>query len=95
MYKIQVEYLGYMHEYMMPKLIESFSFETKQEALEEYRILLANYLVGYGVICDNISEEEHAKELLKKSLHELKAMEFEAIFNKELDYKISFIECRR
>lgn len=57
MYKIQVEYLGCMHKYMMPKLIESFSFETKQEALEKYRILLANYLVGYGVIWDNIGEK--------------------------------------
>lgn len=78
MYKIQVEYLGCMHKYMMSKLIESFSFETKQEALEEYKILLANYLVGYGAIWDNIGE----KELLKKSLDELKAIELEAILIK-------------
>ena len=93
MYKIQVEYLGCMHEYIIPKLIEFFSFETKQEALEKYRILLATYLVGYGILWDNINEEEHEKSLLGKSLEELKDMESKALFNKELDYKISFVEC--
>lgn len=93
MYKIQVEYLGCMHKYVIPKLIQSFSFSSKQEALEKYRILLATYLVGYDVLCDNISEEEHKKRLLTKSLEELKYIEFEALFNKELDYKISFVEC--
>ncbi len=93
MYKIQIEYLGCMHEYMIPKLIESFSFKSKQEALEKYRILLATYLVGYGVLWDNINEKEHEKRLLAKSLEELKDIESKALFNKELDYKISFVEC--
>lgn len=93
MYKIQIEYLGCMHEYMIPKLIESFSFKSKQEALEKYRILLATYLVGYGVLWDNISEKEHEKRLLAKSLEELKDIETKALFHKELDYKISLVEC--
>ena len=92
MYKIQIEYLGCMHEYMMPKFIKSFSFKSKQEALENYRILLATYLVGYGVLWDNISEEEHKKRLLAKNLEELKDIESKALFNKELDYKISLVE---
>lgn len=93
MYKIQVEYLDCINEYESPQCIESFTFETKREALEKYRILLAFYLVGYGVIWNNVNEKEHEKYLLSKSLEELKAIEFEALFNKELDYKISFIEC--
>lgn len=72
MYKIQIEYLGCMHEYMTPKLIESFSFKSKQEALEKYRILLATYLVGYGVLWDNISEKEHEKRLFSKKFRRAK-----------------------
>lgn len=82
MYKIQVEYLDCINKYESSQCIESFTFETKREALEKYRILLAFYLVGYGVIWDNIGEKEHKKELLKKSLDELKAIEFEAILIK-------------
>ncbi|EMI4816049.1 hypothetical protein V6N98_001494 [Campylobacter upsaliensis] len=72
MYKIQIEYLGCMHEYMMPKFIKSFSFKSKQEALENYRILLATYLVGYGVLWNNISEEEHKKKAFSKKFRRAK-----------------------
>lgn len=72
MYKIHIEYLGCMHEYMMPKFIKSFSFKSKQEALENYRILLATYLVGYGVLRDNISEEEHKKKAFSKKFRRAK-----------------------
>ncbi|MBS4276161.1 hypothetical protein [Campylobacter vulpis] len=81
-----------MHKYVIPKFTKSFSFSSKQEALEKYRILLATYLVGYGVLWDNISEEEHEKRLLAKNLEELKDIESKALFNKELDYKISLVE---
>ncbi|MFQ6341425.1 hypothetical protein [Campylobacter sp. VTCC 70190] len=92
MYRIKVEYLGCMQGYAKPKSIEIFHYKSKQKALEKYRILLVTYLVGYGVVYDDISEETHKTELLAKSLKELKTMELEAICNKEFDYKITVFD---
>ncbi|MDL0102449.1 hypothetical protein NYG94_08235 [Campylobacter felis] len=61
-------------------------FNDLSEVLENLRIYYAEFLVGYGVSWEEISEEEHRKIMLAKSLNELKEIAEETYFNKKLDY---------
>lgn len=66
--------------------------ESYDEALERKRRNLATYLVGYGVIWDDIDEKEHERQLLDLSLVDLEQMANEAYCNKELDYRVEIFE---
>lgn len=70
-------------------------FNDLSEVLENLRIYYAEFLVGYGVSWEEISEEEHRKIMLAKSLNELKEIAEEAYFNKELDYIFELVSVRQ
>ena len=70
-------------------------FNDLSEALENLRIYCAEFLVGYGVSWEGISEEEHREIMLAKSLNELKEIVSEAYANKELDYIFELVSVRQ
>lgn len=71
--------------YCLDELLERKVVSSKQEALKQRREWLIEFLVGYGVVWDDISEEEHKAELSSLSDEELEELSEEARFNKELD----------
>ncbi|EAJ7828144.1 hypothetical protein BCZ83_07565 [Campylobacter upsaliensis] len=84
MYGVILKYMGEDRDDEILQEIKFFS--DLSEALENLRIYYAEFLVGYGVLWGDISEEEHRELMLTKSLNELREIAKEAYFNKELDY---------
>ena len=76
------------------QILETKFCTDKNTALKVKQAYLAKFLVGYGEIYDNISEEKHLEILKQKNLKELEEIANEAYYNKELDYKFKICECK-
>lgn len=88
--------LKYMGENRSDEILQEIKlFGDLSEALENLRIYYAEFLVGYGVLWEDISEEEHRKLMLGKSLNELKETAEEAYINKELDYIFELVSVKQ
>ncbi|EPS1220057.1 hypothetical protein ACVBSN_001150 [Campylobacter upsaliensis] len=66
MYGVILKYMGEDRDDEILQEIKFFS--DLSEALENLRIYYAEFLVGYGVLWGDISEEEHRELMLTKSL---------------------------
>ncbi|EAH5546921.1 hypothetical protein ACLI44_001534 [Campylobacter upsaliensis] len=93
MYGVILKYMGENRNNEILQEIKFFS--NLNEALESLKIYYAEFLVGYGVLWENINEEEHREEMLTKSLNELKEIAKEAYFNKELDYIFELVSVKQ
>ena len=61
--------LKYMGENKDDEILQEIKFSSDlSDALENLRIYYAEFLVGYGVSWDDISEEEHREIMLVKTL---------------------------
>ncbi|EIW2411442.1 hypothetical protein MBZ21_001624 [Campylobacter upsaliensis] len=93
MYGVILKYTG---KNRFDELLQEIKFFSNlNEALESLKIYYAEFLVGYGVLWENINEEEHREEMLTKSLNELKEIAKEAYFNKELDYIFELVSVKQ
>ncbi|EAH9851350.1 hypothetical protein I8918_04565 [Campylobacter upsaliensis] len=71
--------LKYMGEDRDDEILQEIKFFSDlSEILENLRIHYAEFLVGYCVSWEEISEEEHREIMLAKSLNELKKIAKEA-----------------
>ncbi|EOC5017298.1 hypothetical protein ACI4X0_001498 [Campylobacter upsaliensis] len=93
MYGVILKYMGENRNNEILQEIKFFS--NLNEALESLKIYYAEFLVGYGVLWENINEEEHREEMLTKSLNELKEIAKEAYFNKELYYIFKLVSVKQ
>ncbi|WP_270977685.1 hypothetical protein [Campylobacter helveticus] len=63
MYSVILKYMG---ENRSDEILQEIKFFSDlSEALENLRIYYAEFLVGYGVLWEDISEEEHRKLMLE------------------------------
>lgn len=93
MYGVILKYTG---KNRIDELLQEIKFfNDLSEVLENLRIYYAEFLVGYGVSWEEISEEEHREEMLAKSLNEFKEIASEAYANKELDYIFELVSVRQ